>query len=146
MTSNYQVWKKHGKIWENIEKDGVLPVPVRRNWGISENRNATRSQSDKRSRRTPHQECMSGCQFQQVTGIRGTLFLKRSLNSVHTVRTSLVHYARNTGAEKPLSPTWISVTSLILQRTSIVHQITWQATINNKKRPSSQRHWSTPWR
>ena len=26
--------KKHGKIWKNIEKHGVLPVPVRRNRDI----------------------------------------------------------------------------------------------------------------
>ena len=26
--------KKHGKIWKNIEKHGVLPEPVRRNRGI----------------------------------------------------------------------------------------------------------------
>ena len=34
MTSNYQMGRKHGKIWKNIEKHGVLPVPVHRNRGI----------------------------------------------------------------------------------------------------------------
>ena len=34
MTSHYQIWKKHGKIWKYIGKHGILPVPVHRNWGI----------------------------------------------------------------------------------------------------------------
>ena len=28
MSSNYQIWTKKGKMWENIDKHGVLPVPV----------------------------------------------------------------------------------------------------------------------
>ena len=32
MTSNYQMGRKHGKIWTNIEKHGDLPVLKNWHW------------------------------------------------------------------------------------------------------------------